>query len=90
LTETLTAGAWRVIAAMALPGSTVAPCATITWVEDVFTVSPSLSVPEQLVMPSLIVGSGVHCARAGAATTVPIAMALVKSAKEHRRNRTER
>jgi hypothetical protein len=69
-----------VIAAVALPGCTIAPLGTMTRVLKVVTESPSVSVPAQVVVLLAAVGSGAHCANAGPATKNVATIALVCNA----------
>jgi hypothetical protein len=73
------------IAAAPLPGRTVAPLAMTMRLLSVATESPSASVPVQVVVPLLTVGSGAHCANAGPATKNVATIALVCNA--HMRTR---
>jgi hypothetical protein len=50
-------------------------------VAEVVTFRPLLSVPVQVVVALLCVGSGVHCAKAGPATITASRIALVSRAR---------
>ena len=64
---------------------TVAPLATVRGVPGVVTRMPATSVPVQVVMPFASVGSGAHCAKAGAASASVMTRALVCNARARTR-----